>query len=138
MSADLEQIINKAMNVRWKEINYMESGVRVRYSDYEVSDTGLVYSKKRGRYLKHKIARGYHSVHLYAYGSSKHLKVHRMVCNLFNGQSLPGKPEVDHIDQDRGNNEHTNLRWVSRTENNRNRRGSRLNRRSPENDEGGT
>lgn len=49
----------------------------------------------------------------------KNLLVHRLICEAFHGPCPIGK-EVDHIDRNRGNNRPENLRWVTRSENNRN------------------
>jgi hypothetical protein len=44
-------------------------------------------------------------------------KVHRLVCEAFNGPSDILHPEVDHLDGDRTNACASNLRWVSHGEN---------------------
>ena len=55
-------------------------------------------------------------------------KLHRILAKHFipNPDDLP---EVDHIDRDKANNSIENLRWTSRSENNRNRGGYTLQRR---------
>lgn len=50
----------------------------------------------------------------------KKYKVHRLVLETFVGFAPKDRPEVDHIDRNPSNNHVSNLRWVSRTENNRN------------------
>lgn len=47
-------------------------------------------------------------------------RVHRLVLETFVGFAPKDRPEVDHIDRNPSNNHVSNLRWVSRTENNRN------------------
>lgn len=50
---------------------------------------------------------------------NKRFYIHRLVAQAF----LPNpenKPEIDHIDTNRTNNSISNLRWVTRSENNRN------------------
>lgn len=58
---------------------------------------------------------GYRQISL----DNKRLYIHRLVAQAF----LPNpenKPEIDHIDTNRTNNSISNLRWVTRSENNRN------------------
>lgn len=47
--------------------------------------------------------------------------VHRLICEAFHGACPPGKCQVDHINRGPSNNRPENLRWVSQSENNRNR-----------------
>lgn len=48
---------------------------------------------------------------------------HRLIANQFIPNDDPlNKNEVDHIIQDRDNNHISNLRWVTRSENNKNRK----------------
>ena len=59
---------------------------------------------------------GYYRVWL----NGKHYYKHRLICEQFipNPDNLP---EIDHIDKDRGNYHLKNLRWVSRSENQKNK-----------------
>jgi hypothetical protein len=63
--------------------------------------------------------RGYRQVHLYKGNSCKMMLAHRLVALAFITQT---DPEVDHINHDRTDCNVTNLRWVSRSVNLRNRR----------------
>lgn len=65
--------------------------------------------------------RGYCYVNLKAInGKWKHELVHRLVALHF-VDNPEGKTEVDHIDRDKTNNNAENLRWATRSENNRNK-----------------
>jgi hypothetical protein len=86
---------------------------------YSVSDEGLVMNHLTGKILKcYDDRRGYDRVDIFG----KHKKVHRLVAERF----LPAPTEeglvIDHIDHNRRNNNASNLRWVSISVNNRNRK----------------
>lgn len=49
-------------------------------------------------------------------GSKKDVKIHVLICTAFNGPKPKGC-EVGHNDDNRGNNEAKNLRWVTRQDN---------------------
>ena len=51
----------------------------------------------------------------------KNYYVHRLICEAFHGKCPEGKSQVDHLDRDPSNNRPENLRWVSPSENCRNR-----------------
>ena len=85
---------------------------------YLVSEDGYVMNKTTARILRFQDdRRGYYRVDI----GGKHRKVHKLVAERF----LPSPTEeglvVDHIDRNRLNNCASNLRWVSISENNRNR-----------------
>lgn len=100
---------------------------------YEVSNSGQVRSVTRssnscngimhiisGRVLKQGIDRyGYRTVVLRIDKINKTFRVHRLVANAFLPRTL-GKDYIDHIDTNKSNNHYTNLRWVTRSENERN------------------
>lgn len=108
----------------WKEV--------VGYEEYyEVSNEGNVRSKDRwinnngtiefrkGRKLKQTINRGYKQICLCVNCEAYTAKVHRLVAEAF-VPNPDNKPEVDHINGDRGDNRAENLRWSTKTENMRN------------------
>ena len=90
------------------------------YENYEVSNLGNVKNTKTNRILKPQKNRGYYNVDLYKNGIKQTLIIHRLVGYAFipNPENLR---EIDHIDRDRTNNSISNLRWVSRSNNNRNK-----------------
>lgn len=47
----------------------------------------------------------------------REMSVHRLVAEAFIGVPAPGCTVVDHLDGNRHNNTHTNLRWVSQAKN---------------------
>lgn len=95
---------------------------------YVVYADGRIQNVQTERFLKpFSNGYGYMYVALGAYGKKgstngmakprpKKFGVHRIVAQAF----LPnpeGKPEVDHLDEDKGNNAVTNLEWVTASEN---------------------
>lgn len=85
------------------------------YEDYQVSSLGRV---KRGkRFLKGTIDKdGYKDIFLCKNGKIKHIRLHRLVAEMFvpNPNNLE---TVDHIDSDKTNNCVNNLQWLSARDN---------------------
>lgn len=82
------------------------------YTNYEVSESGLVRNKNTMCVLKHHLKHGYPQVHLYVNGKSKYCVVHRLVAKAF----LPNPfnlPEVNHKDENRNNPIKDNLEWCT-------------------------
>lgn len=84
---------------------------------YQVSNEGNVKGP-RGHVLKALPRRhGYLAVFLYKDGCPRlHESVHRLVAEAF-VPNPEGKPEVNHIDENKQNNRADNLEWVTRKEN---------------------
>ena len=97
---------------------------------YQVSNTGIVksYDRKvscksgatrlcKGKILKQfENERGYLCVVLTKDKKSKIAKVHRLVAKTFL-DNFDNKPQVNHIDGDKRNNNIGNLEWVTNSEN---------------------
>jgi hypothetical protein len=83
---------------------------------YEVSDAGEVRNIGTGRVRKPHTANGYHQVALCNNGIKTTLLVHRLV-GLYHLENPENKPQIDHIDRNRTNNNVSNLRWATRSEN---------------------
>jgi hypothetical protein len=103
----------------------MESWKDIRdFPRYEVSNIGRIRRLKRNKmynYLKcHTSKNGYIQVCLRKNNKKTTKNVHRLVLEAFVGPCPEGK-QCDHIDRDRGNNNVTNLRWVTPKENTQNR-----------------
>ena len=91
------------------------------YDNYEISNQGNVRNTDTGKVLKTcKNIHGYYLVGLYKNCIKQTLMIHRLVALHFisNPDNLR---EIDHINQDKANNTITNLRWISPSNNCRNR-----------------
>lgn len=87
------------------------------FETYGVSKKGEVINLKTQRILKLvKTPHGYLSVGIIFGGKKRSFRVHRLVAQTF----IPNpenKPQVNHIDGDKLNNDVSNLEWVTHTEN---------------------
>lgn len=105
----------------WKEIP--------EFPGYSVSDTGRImhwaYDDHRETYTRRMPQReitgaysggGYFSVGLYVDKKRRRQYIHILVAEAFVPKPA-GTQEVDHIDEDKGNNYASNLRWVTRRQN---------------------
>ena len=125
MYKSLDQKENKKEEKIWRDIAGYE-GL------YQVSNMGRVKSleriitRKNGRkqtirerILKPKTKRtGYLQVGLFnGRGKEKKFLVHRLVCGAFH-ENPENKPCVNHIDENKANNEANNLEWCTYKENN--------------------
>ena len=87
---------------------------------YLVSSKGYVINTRyRGKYvqkMKEELNHGYKRVTLFIDGKRIHKRVHRLVAEAFipNPKKLP---VVDHIDNDKTNNDMSNLQWLTFEEN---------------------
>lgn len=99
----------------WKKIN--------NFPDYEISSLGRVKSLKRGgeKIMSLKTDRmKYKFIHFCKDGKQTTPKrVHRLVAEAFI-PLVEGKDFIDHINRIKDDNRVENLRWVNKSENNRN------------------
>ena len=87
----------------WKDYSYGDC-------KYRVSNTGKIYSCKYNRLLTPKVKeKGYLQVHVGGRGGT-YKQLHRIVAEVFipNPNNLP---QVNHIDEDKTNNNVSNLEW---------------------------
>ena len=92
------------------------------YPGYQISNFGRVWSSKSQKYLAGVPNNaGYLQVKMIAAnGKRKNELIHRLVALHF-VDNPDNKPEVDHIDRNRQNNNSDNLRWLTKSENNLNK-----------------
>lgn len=103
----------------WKDIDGYEGS-------YQVSNLGRVKNVHRNKLLKTRVtANGYKDISLSKNNAKKRKSVHRLVAQAF----IPNpecKPTVNHIDEDKTNNNVDNLEWATMKE--QNNHGTRLQR----------
>lgn len=87
------------------------------FKNYEVSNLGKVRNIKSGRILKPFPNRGGYLRHrLYGYDKKKNLPLHRIIATAFI-DNPDEKPCVNHIDENKLNNDLSNLEWCTVREN---------------------
>jgi hypothetical protein len=89
------------------------------FKGIEVSNLGRIKSK-RDIITYGKIHNTYMRVSVTQNQKAKMVFVHRLVCEAFHGPHPDPTYTVDHIDRNRINNDATNLRWASKSEQRRN------------------
>lgn len=83
---------------------------------YTVSNAGCVKNGHTGRIMRLVERNGYFTVSLRVRGKKHTIPVHRLVANAFLANDK-GLPCIDHIDEDKHNNDAKNLRWCTGREN---------------------
>lgn len=91
------------------------------FEDYQITDDGRVWSKKRNKWLKpiHYKNTGYFHVNLCKDGVHYTKRIHRLVAEAF----IPNhdnKPCIDHINTVKTDNRVENLKWCTYKENTNN------------------
>jgi len=102
-------------NKKWKNIK--------GFNSYIISDFGDVYSVNINRLIKPYInEEGYHTVNIVNdQGKSKNNYVHILVYDTFVGIKYKKSHHIDHFDRKRNNNELSNLREITISENSKNK-----------------
>ncbi len=100
------------------------------FEDYLIFPTGKVYSLKRKKYLSPGINKGYYQVCLYKLGIRFNKSIARLVAEAF----IPNpdnKPQVNHKNGIKANNNVSNLEWSTCSENHLHAFANGLNKHSP-------
>ena len=88
------------------------------YPNYSLDlNNNEVYSNYKKGYLKPNThEKGYYEIHLCKNSKKKIFKLHRLIYEVYYG-IIPDKMQVDHIDNNRQNNNIENLRLVTQSQN---------------------
>jgi hypothetical protein len=118
------QNLKLKMDANLKAINEMQQvferwRIIEDYDNYSVSSFGRVKNNKTGQVLKAGVSNTYYTVSLYVAGKGTTELVHRLVAKAFIN-NRHNKLFVDHIDNNRLNNNILNLRWVTKVQNHQN------------------
>ena len=90
------------------------------FPNYKIFPDGRVWSNISNKYLKHIQGKSpYKFVILIKDGKRNNRMIHRLVAQTFI-DNPHNKPHVDHIDRNKINNDVSNLRWVTKSENQQN------------------
>lgn len=112
--ADLKAELQNVIEARPQGIEREVTGYEGLYS---VDIFGTVRNLLSGKIIEHYVNEyGYHNVYLYKDGEKKGKRVNRLVAMAFIPNPL-GKPQVNHIDGNKDNNNVWNLEWVTNKEN---------------------
>lgn len=88
------------------------------FPNYVINTSGVIKNKKTNCIVKDTDnSNGYRRVYLYKNGFRKKFFVHRLVGLVFLQNTDTSKKEIHHIDHNRANNDVSNLKWVTRSEN---------------------
>ncbi|CAL6063140.1 HNH_endonuclease [Hexamita inflata] len=94
------------------------------FENYEVSNLGQVRNKQTGRILKPSDnGHGYLQVSLYLNKIGKRQYIHRLVAQAFL-ENPNNYNDVDHVDCVKNNNNVQNLRWTTKSDNQKNKNGN--------------
>lgn len=93
---------------------------KIENHSYSVSRTGKIRNDRTGKILKPNVTCGYEQVRLYENYKISYQLVHRLVAEAFI-ENPHAKPEVNHKDGDKRNNNVDNLEWATRSENQKHR-----------------
>lgn len=98
---------------------------------YEVNDNGTIFrnvKSKKQRKIKldfHHSEKGYYFVWVSRHGKTKRISIAKIVAECWLGEKPEGY-EIDHIDRNSHNNDYRNLRYVTKSEQMKNRDHTRI------------
>lgn len=96
----------------------METWKQIKKLHYSISNFGNVRNDSTMQILKpQKNVYGYLHILLYDQGKPKQYRIHRLVLEAFNPVENMQNLQVNHIDNNRSNNNLSNLEWATPSEN---------------------
>lgn len=95
----------------------MEFKVISNYPNYAISNSGVLINTNTKRELKYWISNaGYYCCRIINEDGHKRVSIHSLVAMMFLGDKPVGHV-IDHIDRDKLNNNHSNLRYATKSAN---------------------
>lgn len=88
----------------------------LNFENYSVNENGEVFSTRGKLLCQWTDNVGYKQVVLYRDGKRYYKRVHRLIYEAFNGK-IPDKLMVNHIDEDKNNNNLSNLEIITNRQN---------------------
>ena len=102
----------------WNTISYLDN---IFVDRYWINEDGLIKNKNNKIIQNRDNGFGYRIIDLYyGNGNKKTLSVHRLVAETYCIKKKETHTEIDHIDNNRSNNNKSNLRFIDKSGNNRN------------------
>lgn len=90
----------------------------IKWKGYSFNEDGTILNKDGSLKIPSLNGKGYCKSNFYINGRGETHLIHNLFAFLFLGKKPEGM-EVDHIDNDRTNNKPSNLRYISKSENNK-------------------
>ncbi|RYF67715.1 MAG: hypothetical protein EOO39_20740, partial [Cytophagaceae bacterium] len=75
---------------------------------------GIGASQTTSKFIKGSVIQGYRSLNIRSGGKTLNRYVHKLVAEHFSNREQPDQTFVIHLDHDKQNNYHHNLRWVTK------------------------
>ena len=100
----------------WKDIHFKCNDVIFDYTSYQISNRGRVRNKSKKILKANKNHYGYLMINLSKNGKAKTFLIHRLVAFMFVDGYFNGA-EVNHIDENKENNDVNNLEWCTHIDN---------------------
>jgi hypothetical protein len=98
----------------------MDERIIPSFPNYQIKADGTVTNIKTGKILKARVSTvGRYQRMVITLGRGNHPKLHRLICETFNGPCPGLGYEVAHLNGDSLDNRPENLAWKTRTENER-------------------
>lgn len=96
----------------------MEEWKQIKHLHYSINNFGNIRNDLTGKQLKpQKNIYGYMVILLYDNGKPLHFQIHRLILETFKPVENMQNLQVNHIDNNRSNNNLNNLEWVTPSEN---------------------
>lgn len=101
----------------WHSIKLFDN---IYENKYWINEDGLI-KNKFDKIIKDRNRNGYRIIDLHSNGLRKTITIHKLVCNTFNTRKKITHTDIDHIDCNKCNNHKSNLRFIDKSGNNRNK-----------------